>query len=195
PEARVGPAQGVIGDLADGSQDLVERPGGIDVMRNSQTDCEGAGVAKAAVALDGCRGGVAVDDRGDSHRGVVCQKLEKPTVLVELGWLALGRFLLDVSRAVAEDPGWLAGVWVFFDLAGPINVELLVDSAKLERERVDRRVGAGREEDRVMGRSAIELIARGVALLLEPRDENLPHNDPAAGAQCFGSRADVIEHI
>ena len=102
---------------------------------------------------------------------------------------------LHVPREVAEDAGRLAGLRVLLDLARPLGPEVLVDAAELQGQRVERGVGAGREEHGVLGRGPVQLRPGRVALLLEPGDEDLADDDPLPGAQCLGPRPDVVQHV
>ena len=147
------------------------------------------------VAIDRRRVGVAVDDRRDPDRVVVAEELDQPPILVLLRRLLVRRLFLDVAGAVAKNAGRLAGLRVFLDLARALDLEVLVDAAELERQRVERGVGPGREQDGVLGRGLVELVAGRVALFLEPGDEDLADDDPASGPDGLGPGADVIEHI
>ena len=135
------------------------------------------------------RVGVAVDDGRDSDRVVVVQQLDQPPALISLRRLAARGRHLDVSGAVAEDAGRLAGAWVLFDFPWPVDAEILVDAAELERQRVDRGIGPGREQHRIVGRGPVQLVPGRVSLLLEPGDEDLADDDPSAGPECLGPRS------
>ena len=55
----------------------------------------------------------------------------------------------------------------FSILPGPVgDLEILVDAAQLQRQRIERGVGAGGEEDRVLRRGLVELRLGRIALLL-----------------------------
>ena len=128
---------------------------------------------------------VAIDDGRDTDRIVIVEQLDKSPPLVFLGRLIVRGRDLDVPRAVAQDSGRLAGARVFFDLTRTVNPEADVDAALLQRQRVERGVGASREQNGVIGCGLVELVACRVALFLESRDKDLADDDPPPGPRAM----------
>ena len=73
------------------------------------------------------------------------------------------RLVLDEAVAVAEDPGGLAGLRIALDLARlPVgDLEIAVEPAEFQGQRVDGRIGPGAEEDRVVRGGLVQLLPRG----------------------------------
>ena len=195
PQSRPAVTKRMSRHPADLFEDLVERAQCLDVVRDAEPDRQGAGLVHFLVAIDGRCVGVAIDDGRDPDRIVVREQLDQPPLLILLGRLVLGRRHFDVPGAVAEDAGRLAGARVLFDLARSVDPEILVDAAELERQRVDRGIGPGREQHGVLGRGLVQLVASRVALLFEPGDEDLADDDPSLRAQGLGPSTNVIEHV
>ena len=75
------------------------------------------------------------------------------------------------------------------------HLELRVDAAHRQRQRVQRRVRPGAKGDRMAGRRLVELGAGRIALLAQARDEDLRQRDPVPGLGRLGARAEVREHV
>ena len=123
---------------------------------------------------------VAVDDAGEADGVVVFEQLDQEPILVVLRGLLRGRLDFDVARATAQNAGGLArlGVLLGEAVAAIGHLEILVDAAELQSQRVERGIGPGREHHGMLGRHGVKLRSRRIPLLAQPRDEHLAHHDP-----------------
>jgi hypothetical protein len=110
--------------------------------------------------------------------------LKRPLLLILFGGFFAGRLAFDNARAASQNSGRLAGSRIFLEVARSAirYFEVLVNAAELQRKAVERRVRAGGKYHRIGRRDAIQLRARGIALLAQSSDEHLAHLDPLAGA-------------
>src|ERR1051326_1454005 len=102
----------------------------------------------------------------------------------------------DQAAAAADNAGGFA-VGVAFDATGFAvgNLEILVDAAEFQRQRVEGRIGASTEVDGISRRGSIELGARGKTLIAQARDEHLRENYPVAFFRDGGARMNVLQHV
>ena len=101
------------------------------------------------IAIDLLGRGVAVDHRRDAYTVVIAEESKEQPVLLVL----TGSFIrfddFDKALAVAQDSRRLTGGRIAFDLAGALYLEVLADAALLQRQRGERGVWPGREENQL----------------------------------------------
>ena len=129
--------------------------------------------------------GFAVGHAREADLVVGGEQGPQPLATVGVARRSQRRLVLDEAVAVAEDSGRLARLRIALDLAGlPVgDLEIAVDAAEFQGERVDGCVGPGAEEDRVVRGGLVQLLPRGKPPLAEPRDEDLLDADPFARLQ------------
>src|SRR5439155_26648281 len=108
------------------------------------------------------------------------KKLKRPLLSILFGRLFAGRLAFDQARAASQNPVWLSRGRILLDVARPAvgYFEVFVNAAELQRKAVERRIRAGGKYDRIVRRDAIQLRARGIALLTQPGDEHLAYLEP-----------------
>src|SRR5262249_50343516 len=160
-------AQWVLGHLANTLLNALRGAAGAHGIRNPRANRQFAGVEQLLVLVDGRAAGVAVNDAGQAGGVVVLEESEEALGTVDLGGLPTAGLARDVAGAVAKDAGRLARLRVLLGETGPAvhYLEVPVDPAKLQRQRVERGIGAGGVEDRVLRGDGVQLGAGGVALL------------------------------
>src|SRR5688572_12353443 len=104
---------------------------------------------------------------------------------------------LHQPRATPNDARRLAAAGIFFDMTRPpvSHLKILIHATELQRERIQRSIGTGCKNHRMLGRHTVEFIARWIALLAQPCDEDLTYLNPLAFLQEGCPTLNVVEHI
>ena len=189
--------QGVRGRVADLRLQLVPGQLGIDIVRGADAAGQFATLLQRLPDLHVGVAGFAVGYAGDADLVIRGEQGPQPLAPVGVVRGPQRRLVLDKAVAVAEDPRGLPGLRIALDLARlPVgDLEIAVDAAELQGQRVDGRVGPGAEEDRVVRRGLVQFLARGKPPLAEPRDEDLLDADPLARPQGGRPRTYVSQHV
>ena len=172
--------------------DLVERHLRVHAVHDVHAAGQLALLPQAPIKFDALVAQVSLRQAGDAHRIVIReQHLQAPEAVLVGGGLVAG-VDFDEAAATAKNAGRLA-VRVALDASrlSVRDLKILVDAAEFQRQRVDGRVRAGAEINRVSRRRRIQLGARGEALVPQTSDEDLRERDPLPLLSDGRARLDV----